>query len=178
MTSKLFQPLKVGEVQLGHRIALAPLTRFRATEAHVPLPIVPEYYAQRGSTPGTLLITEATFISDEASGYPNVPGLFTPDQLNGWKTVTDAVHAKGSFIYAQLWALGRTAKPAVLKAKGYELKSASAVPMGPDAPVPVEMTEEDIARFIQSYAAAAKAAVEVAGFDGVEIHGANGYLVG
>jgi len=101
--SKLFQPLQLGKAKLGHRIALAPLTRFRADDDHVPLPIVKTYYEQRGSVPGTLLITEATIISPRASGYYNVPGIYNDAQIKAWKEVTDAVHAKGSIIYCQLW---------------------------------------------------------------------------
>ncbi|KAF2839691.1 FMN-linked oxidoreductase [Patellaria atrata CBS 101060] len=176
-TSKLFSPLKVGTSSLQHRIVMAPLTRFRADDAHVPLPMVKEYYAQRASTPGTLLITEATFISPRAGGFPNVPGLYDPAQLESWKAVTDAVHAKGSYIYAQLWALGRAANPKVLNQDGYELVSASDLPMDENSPVPRPLTEDEIQQFIKDYAQAARNAVEIAGFDGVEIHGANGYLV-
>ena len=178
MASKLFEPIRVGDVQLRHRIALAPLTRYRANDSHAPLPIVATYYSQRGSTPGTLLITEATFISAEASGYANVPGLFTDEQLQVWRKVTDAVHAAGSTIFVQLWALGRAAKPDELEKKGFTLHSSSAVPMTEEDAVPREMSEEDIQRYIKTYAQAAKNAVEVAGFDGVELHGANGYLIG
>lgn len=107
--SKLFQPLRVGKVELSNRIIMAPLTRFRADDAHVPLPFVEKYYAQRASVPGTLLITEATFIAPEAAGLGNVPGIWNADQIAAWKNVTNAVHKKGSFIYLQLWALGRAA---------------------------------------------------------------------
>lgn len=111
----MFQPLRVGDVTLQSRIVMAPLTRFRADDAHVPLPFVAEYYAQRASVPGTLLITEATFIAPVAAGYGNVPGIWNSDQIAGWKKVTDAVHKKESFIYMQLWALGRTASAQNLK---------------------------------------------------------------
>jgi NADPH2 dehydrogenase len=124
--SKLFQPLKVGKVELQHRIIMAPLTRFRADDAHVPLPFVAEYYAQRASVPGTLLVTEATFIAPEAAGYGNVPGIWNKDQIVAWKKVTDAVHEKGSFIYMQLWALGRAADAKSLKREfGKTVKGAS-----------------------------------------------------
>jgi NADPH2 dehydrogenase len=86
--SKLFQPIKVGELNLKHRVVLAPLTRFRANDAHVPSPLVAEYYAQRASVPGTLLITEATVISREAGGFANVPGIYTNDQIAAWKKVS------------------------------------------------------------------------------------------
>jgi NADPH2 dehydrogenase len=175
--SKLFQPLKVGNVTIQNRLVMAPLTRFRSDDNHVPiLPMVKEYYAQRACVPGTLLITEATFISPQASGYPSVPGLFTPEQLKAWKEVTDAVHAKGSFIYCQLWALGRAASADFMNSKGLDVVSSSAIPIDEKSAVPRAMTEEEIQTMVKAYADAAKAAVEIAGFDGVEIHGANGYV--
>jgi len=178
MSSRLFEPLQIGSVSLKHRLVLAPLTRFRAQDNHVHQSIAEEYYSQRASVPGTLLITEATFISPHASGYPNVPGLWNSEQLAAWKKVTDAVHAKGSYIYVQLWALGRAANPDILEKEGNgPVKSSSDVPMSDDSPKPEPLTEEEIQEFIKDYATAAKSAVEVAGFDGVEIHGANGYLV-
>lgn len=158
---------------------MAPLTRFRADDSNVPLPFVAEYYAQRASVPGTLLITEATFIAPQAAGYPNVPGIWNKDQIKAWKTVTDAVHAKGSYIYLQLWALGRVANPKVLSGMPggpYEVRSASEVPEKEGAAIPKPMTQDEIDEFVQLYAQGAKNSIE-AGFDGVEIHGANGYLV-
>jgi len=176
--SPLFQPLQVGSFNLEHRIALAPLTRFRADKNHVPLPFVKEYYSQRASVPGTLLITEATFIAPLAGGYDSVPGIYNQSQINAWKEVTDAVHVKGSKIFVQLWALGRAASAEQLRGEfGPEgvVKSASNIPFdGGDKPTP--LTEEEIKSYIGWYAQAAKNAVE-AGFDGVEIHGANGYLL-
>jgi len=176
--SNLFKPLRLGKVNLENRLVLAPLTRYRATDEHVPLPFVAEYYAQRASAPGTLLITEATFIAPRAGGYSNVPGIYNADQIAAWKKVTDAVHAKKSFIYLQLWALGRAAHADILQAEGgpsARVVSASDIPFeGGEKPSP--LTEEEIKEYIGLYAQAAKNAVE-AGFDGVEIHGANGYLV-
>jgi NADPH2 dehydrogenase len=177
MSDKLFKSLKVGSLTLSHRIALCPLTRFRADEKNVPiLPIVKEYYEQRASVPGTLLITEATFISPQAGGYPNVPGTWNDDQVRAWKEVTDAVHAKGSFIYLQLWALGRLAQPDVLAKTGHKLVSSSSIAVGPDQPAPHALTEAEIEAYILDYVHAAKNAI-AAGFDGVQIHGANGYLL-
>ncbi|KAF5351427.1 hypothetical protein D9758_013521 [Tetrapyrgos nigripes] len=95
-SSKLFQPLKVGDSPLKHRVALAPLTRFRANEKHVPLPIVKEMYAQRASTAGTLLITEATFIDARAGGYPRAPGIWSDEQIAAWNEVTSARAPSGS----------------------------------------------------------------------------------
>lgn len=139
--------------------------------------MVKEYYSQRACVPGTLLITEATYISPKASGYPSVPGLFKEEQLKAWKEVTDGVHEKGSFIYCQLWALGRAASAEFMKSKGLDVVSSSATPIDEKSATPRALTEEEIQEFIQAYADAAKAAVDIAGFDGVEIHGANGYVV-
>mgnify|MGYP002717902166 FL=1 len=98
-SSALFQPIRVGRMELKHRLAMAPLTRFRADEHHVHQDLAVEYYGQRASEPGTLLITEATFIDPVAGGYPNVPGCFNADQVAGWKKVVDEVHRKGSCEY-------------------------------------------------------------------------------
>ncbi|KAL2822716.1 hypothetical protein BDW59DRAFT_149362 [Aspergillus cavernicola] len=177
-SSKLFTPLKVGNLQLSHRITLPPMTRSRVAPGHIPLDMVTEYYAQRASVPGTLLITEAVLISTRPGVYEHVPGLWSPEQIAQWRKVTDAVHAKGSYIYAQLWALGRVADPIATRAENIvdgEIISSSAVGVVPEM-VPREMTEGDIDGVIRDFAAAAKNAVE-AGFDGVEIHGANGYLL-
>lgn len=179
-TSKLFTPLKVGNIQLAHRVALAPLTRFRANKTHTHADMAVEYYAQRGTVPGTLLISEGTFIGARYSGYNNVPGIWSEDQIAVWKRVTDAVHARGSFIFLQLWALGRAAKPNILAAEdpSYKVTSPSALPLpGQEANLPTEMSISDIKEAIATYAEAASTAVHRAGFDGVEIHGANGYLV-
>ncbi|KAF5360282.1 hypothetical protein D9758_009149 [Tetrapyrgos nigripes] len=181
-SSKLFQPLKLGDITLKHRVALAPLTRLRADEKHVPLPIVKEMYAQRASTPGTLLISEATFITARAGGYQYAPGIWSDEQIAAWKEITSAVHAKGSFIYLQLWALGRAAYPAVLKAEdpSYDLVSASDIPISEhpkDDPRPRPLTVPEIKEYVELYAKAASNAVHKAGFDGVEIHNANGYLL-
>ncbi|KAL2793052.1 hypothetical protein BJX66DRAFT_326368 [Aspergillus keveii] len=175
-TDRLFQPATFGNLQLNHRMVMAPLTRFRADESHVQLPIVPEYYAQRASVPGTLLVSEATFISKRAGGYPNVPGIWNGDQIAAWKKVTDAVHQKGSYIFLQLWALGRVAMPEVAKLEGFEVVSSSPTPLDLDSPTPRELTKEEIREFVQDYAQAARNALE-AGFDGVEVHGAGGYLI-
>jgi len=174
--SRLFQPLKVGNVTLKQRIAMAPLTRYRATDEHVPTDLQAEYYAQRASVPGTLLVTEATFITHRAGGYANVPGIWNDAQIAGWRKVTDAVHAKGSFIFLQLWNLGRAARPDQAAKEGITIKSASDVPVDDKSPVPEPLTIEEIHQTVQDYATAAKNAI-AAGFDGVEVHGANGYLV-
>lgn len=175
--TRLFQPVRVGRIELAHRMAMAPLTRFRADNDHVPLPFVKEYYAQRASVPGTLIITEATFITPRAGGMPNVPGIYSEAQVAAWKEVTDAVHAKGSHIFLQLWSLGRVAKPAVLAAEGgFDVVSSSETPAGVELPTPRALTEAEIQSWIGDYAQAANNAI-AAGFDGVEIHAANGYLI-
>ncbi|KAJ6514904.1 hypothetical protein C8R47DRAFT_1001025, partial [Mycena vitilis] len=175
-TSKLFQPMLVGDIKLGHRVVFAPSTRFRCDKDHVPLPHVAEYYEQRASTSGTLLITESTLIAPRAGGYENVPGIWSDEQIAAWKKVNDRVHAKGSYIYLQLWALGRAADPATLEAEGLPYVSASDVPLK-DQKVPRPLTVEEIREYIRLYATAASNAVHKAGFDGVEIHAANGYLL-
>ncbi|KAL7416478.1 hypothetical protein BDY24DRAFT_337123 [Mrakia frigida] len=174
-SSRLFTPLKLGP-QAIHRIALAPLTRLRnSQENQVPGAIVAEYYEQRASE-GGLLISEATTISREAGGYAAAPGIYTPEQIEAWKDVTSKVHAKGGLIYLQLWALGRTNQGGQ---PGIETVSASALPLKGTTIVPRELTVEDIARelrrVVRNYKQAALNAIE-AGFDGVEIHNANGQL--
>lgn len=134
-----------------------------------------EYYVQRASTPGTLLISEATLISLKAAGRYNVPGIWDESQIAGWREVVDAVHAKGCKIFCQLWHLGRAGFTDVLRSHGHKLLSSSAVPIDATREVPQAMTEEEIWEAIRDYEAAARNAMR-AGFDGVEIHGANGYL--
>ncbi|KAL2373061.1 hypothetical protein RJ035_004358 [Blastomyces gilchristii] len=168
-------PLQIGNITLQHRIVLAPLTRFRADDNHVPLSFVKEYYADRASVPGTLLITEGTFISPRAGGFDNVPGIYNDEQIRAWKEITDVVHAKSSFIFCQLWALGRAADSRVLTEDGHPVVSSSDIPISKESAVPTPLDENGIQEFIGDYVQAAKNAME-AGFDGVEIHGANGYL--
>jgi NADPH2 dehydrogenase len=177
-SEKLFQPIKLGTRTLTNRIVMAPLTRFRADAQHNPSPLAAEYYAQRSCVPGTLLVTEAIFISPSAGGYKSIPGIWTPTQVAGWKKIVDAVHAKGGVIFAQLWSLGRVATQAVLTEEGAgEVHSASAIPVdaaqtnvGKGLSVPKAMTVEEVQKRVEEYATAAKNALE-AGFDGVEIHG-------
>ncbi|KFY74654.1 hypothetical protein V499_05317 [Pseudogymnoascus sp. VKM F-103] len=176
MSPPLSSPMRIGNSELKHRVVMAPLTRYRADENHVPLEMVVEYYAQRASVPGTLIITEATFIAPEAGGFSCAPGIYNDAQVQAWQKVTQAVHAQGSFIYCQLWALGRAAKADILNAEGYKVVSSSNIAMAKDAAVPEPLDEDSIQAFIGYYASAARRAIE-AGFDGVEIHGANGYLV-
>ncbi|KAJ3976319.1 hypothetical protein EV361DRAFT_326585 [Lentinula raphanica] len=179
--SALFKPAQVGNMFLKHRVVLAPLTRFRANAAHVPNPIVTDYYVQRASAPGTLLITEATIVSRQAGGYSHVPGIWTDEQVARWKEIVDAVHATGSYIFLQLWAIGRPAIPGKSDVEPnfpYDHISASNIPMTPDdLQKPRPLTVSEIKEFVGWFATGAKNAVERAGFDGVEVHGANGYLV-
>ncbi|KAI0000412.1 FMN-linked oxidoreductase [Russula vinacea] len=188
-TSKLFQPIQVGTVTLQHRVVMAPLTRYRGDSKHTPTDLGVQHYCARGSTPGTLLISEATYIAHKASGENlHVPGIWSDEQVIAWKKVTDAVHARGSFMYSQLWALGRTASVEQLKQEdpSFAYVSAGDVPLprtpqqeekGEDPPRPRPLTKAEIAEYVQIYATAARDAVERAGFDGVEIHGANGFLL-
>ncbi|KLO09502.1 FMN-linked oxidoreductase [Schizopora paradoxa] len=186
--SRLFQPIRVGNTtQLAHRVVFAPLTRFRANKAHVPTDLHVEYYAQRASVPGTLLITEATYISPNGAGQDNIPGIWSEAQIAGWRRVTDAVHARQSSIYMQIWALGRAAEPAVLASNDeernpggpYPYVSASSIPLSDrraTEPSPKALTTDEIESFIGQFQQAAKNAI-AAGFDGVEIHAAHGYLI-
>ncbi|KAJ7106665.1 hypothetical protein C8R44DRAFT_843125 [Mycena epipterygia] len=167
---KLFEPLTVGTAALQHRAVLAPLTRYKASTEH--------YYTQRANKPGTLLITEATFIAARAGGYSHIPGIWSAEQIAAWKVITKSVHAKGSFIFMQLWALGRAASPQHLTTEdpSFPYVSASDVQLtGQDQP-PRPLTVPEIKEYAGLYAQAAKNAID-AGCDGVEIHSANGYLL-
>lgn len=155
-----------------HRVAMAPLTRYRndpATQAPTDLGV--EYYTQRASQDG-LLITEATFMSEEAGGYARAPGIYSDAQVEAWKKVTDGVHSKGGLIFCQFWALGRANGG---KQEHIKVVAPSAIGLKGN-PEPEAMTEADIDRYIANYKIAAENALR-AGFDGVELHGANGYLV-
>lgn len=176
----LFDSLKLGSLELPNRIVMAPLTRARAGREGVPNELMAAYYAQRAGA--GMIISEATGISREGLGWPNAPGLWNSAQVDGWKAVTSAVHNNGGRIVAQLWHMGRLVHPAV---SGTEPVSSSAV-TAPDYAhtyegkkpyvEPRAATEHEIRRIVGDYAAAARNAV-VAGFDGVQVHGANGYLV-
>lgn len=177
--TKLFQPIRLGKYELSHRIAQAPLTRMRATKegdgVFVPNDLMLEYYSQRASK-GGFQLTEATDIAHYASGYPGVPGMFTASQIQGWKRITDAVHAKGGVIFSQLWHTGRASPPSFRN--GIQAISSCDIPIsgkaldgteyGDNPPRPA--TVEDIQRVTADFAQAAVNAIE-AGFDGVEIHG-------
>ena len=179
--AELNSPLVLGDLHLKNRVVMAPLTRSRASDDRVPTPMMAEYYAQRASA--GLIISEATVISEEANGYFNTPGLFTDAQVQGWKLVTDAVHAKDGLIVAQLWHVGRVSHPDLLK--GETPVSASAVQQAghvsllrPKRPyvLPRALEILEIHAITEQYKQAAIRAKE-AGFDGVELHAANGYLI-
>lgn len=179
----LFKPYSARGFDLKNHIVMAPLTRCRAL-GNVPNQIMADYYSQR-ATAG-LLITEGTSPAVDGLGYARIPGLFNTEQAEAWKTVTDAVHAKGGKIFVQFMHCGRMGHPANLP-KGARLLAPSAVAAPgqmytdsdglQDIPVPEAMTAEDIEAAIESYVHASKLAIDVAGFDGVELHGANGYLI-
>ena len=174
-------PIQFGELKLKNRVVMAPLTRSRATADRVPTELMAEYYAQRASA--GLIIAEATVISEEANGYENTPGLFTDAQVEGWKKVTDAVHAKDGLIVSQLWHVGRVSHPDLLN--GETPVSASTVQQAghvsllrPKRPyvLPRALEISEIHTIIEQFKQAAIRAKE-AGFDGVELHAANGYLI-
>ena len=176
----LFDSLELGAINSANRILMAPLTRGRATREAVPTPIMAAYYRQRSSA--GLIITEATGISREGLGWPNAPGLWNDAQVEGWKPVTAAVHEAGGKIVAQLWHMGQLVHPDL----GGSQPVSSSATTAPDFAHTYEgkkpyvearaASEADIARIVRDYAAAARNAIR-AGFDGVQIHGANGYLV-
>ncbi|GIL83968.1 hypothetical protein Vretimale_10943 [Volvox reticuliferus] len=184
----LFTPysLSEGRFQLSNRIVYAPLTRMRAVGT-IPQPSAAMYYSQR-AVPGGLIISEATNISAEGIGYMSTPGLYLPEQLEAWKPVVQAVKDRGAIFFCQLWHCGRASHPD-LQPGGADPISSSTRPVTspeytvytPSGPKPYTTpraaTKEDIRRLVGEYAQAAKNAVEVAGFDGVEVHGANGYLI-
>ena len=176
----LFDPVEMGALSLPNRIIMAPLTRGRATRGAVPTAMMGEYYAQRAAA--GMIISEATGISREGLGWPFAPGLWNAEQVEGWKPVVAAVHAAGGRIVTQLWHMGRLVHDNV---SGMAAVSASAT-RGPHKahtydgkqvlPEARAATADDIARILGDYAAAARNAI-AAGFDGVQIHGANGYLI-
>jgi 2,4-dienoyl-CoA reductase-like NADH-dependent reductase (Old Yellow Enzyme family) len=180
--SKLFQPLKVGALEIPNRLIMAPLTRMRATPPNrVPNELMAEYYAQR-ATAG-LILSEATSVTPMGVGYPNTPGIWSDEQVEGWKKITTAVHAKGGRIFLQLWHVGRVSDPIYLNGELPVAPSAIA-PEGnvsvirpPKAYVtPRALETHEIPGIVIDFKRGAENAKK-AGFDGVEIHGANGYLI-
>lgn len=182
----LFDPVRAGDLPLANRIVMAPLTRNRAPHA-VPTELMAQYYAQRASA--GLLITEATAISHQGQGYADVPGLYAPEQLAGWRQVTDAVHRKRGHIVVQLWHVGRVSHvalqpggqkpvaPSAIAAKTKTYLIQDGVGKFVDTSEPRALEASELPGIVQDYRNAARAAVASAGFDGVEVHGANGYLL-
>jgi N-ethylmaleimide reductase len=184
---RLLSPLQVGDVHLSHRVIMAPLTRLRSSQpGDVPNALMAKYYAQR-STQGGLLISEATQISRQGKGYPAAPGIHSAEQLDGWRLVTQAVHAKGGLIFLQLWHTGRSSHTSHHPETGLPV-SASAIAISDGSKVltadfqqvayetPRALETAELAGIVEDYRRAAVNAL-AAGFDGVEIHAANGYLL-
>jgi len=178
----LFTPLQLGPYELKNRLVMAPLTRNRAGTDGVPTALMATYYAQRASA--GLIISEATCIAPQAVGYPATPGIWNGDQIAAWATITDAVHARGGRIFCQLWHVGRISHPS--------LQPDGALPVAPSAIAPAGMAmtysgpqpyvtpralaRDELAGIVNQYRVATKNAL-AAGFDGVEVHAANGYLL-
>jgi N-ethylmaleimide reductase len=182
-TPSLFTPYRLGPYELRNRVVLAPMTRSRAGEGNTPTPLMAEYYAQRADA--GLLITEGSQVAPQGVGYPSTPGIHTDAQVDGWRTVTDAVHARGGRIFLQLWHVGRVSHPG--------MQPGGALPLAPSAigiegemlytaagPVPYvtprALETDEVAGIVEQFAEGARRAYR-AGFDGVELHGANGYLI-
>jgi 2,4-dienoyl-CoA reductase-like NADH-dependent reductase (Old Yellow Enzyme family) len=177
----LFDPLRVGALELPNRVVMAPLTRLRAGPTHIPNALMADYYGQRASA--GLLITEGVPVTPQGVGYAGVPGIWSKDQVEGWKQVTKAVHDKGGRIFMQIWHVGRISDPEHLNGE---------LPVGPSAiaakghvsllrperpyPTPRALTTEEVAGVVEAFRQGAQNAKD-AGFDGVQIHGANGYLL-
>lgn len=178
----LFDPIQLGAIHAANRVWMSPLTRGRSTRGHVPTPVMVDYYRQRASA--GLIITEATNISRQGRGYAYTPGIYTPDHVTAWKAVTDAVHQAGGHIVLQLWHVGRISHTS--------LQEGGAAPVAPSAlqaggetyveggfaqpSLPRALETEEIAGIIADYRRAAENA-KAAGFDGVEVHSANNYLL-
>jgi N-ethylmaleimide reductase len=181
-TQSLWSPVDVGAIRLPHRLAMAPMTRDRSTRKGVPTELNAEYYAQRAST--ALIITEGTQPSEDGQGYLLTPGIYSDEQVAGWRRVTDAVHAAGGRIVIQLMHAGRVAHPANTPHGRQPVAPSAVAPKGQiftaegmkDMPEPRALSTEEVQRTVADFAAAAAAAIR-AGADGVEIHAANGYLL-
>ena len=187
MTFTLFDPLRLGEIgTLASRVVMAPLTRNRCAQGSVPTALMAEYYAQRAdpATGAALIVSEATQVCPEGRGYRDAPGLHSAEQLAGWRRVTEAVHARGGRIVAQLWHVGRIshfslqpggAQPLSSTARAASRKALTDDGLVPCSP-PRALRDEELAGIVEQYRRGASNALD-AGFDGVEVHGANGYLI-
>ncbi|BBF91973.1 alkene reductase [Blastochloris tepida] len=179
---RLLSPVKLGALSLPNRVVMAPLTRSRAIEGDVPSPLAVEYYCQRAEA--GLIISEASQVSAQAKGYPRTPGIFTEAQIAGWRAITDAVHARGGRIFLQLWHTGRLSHPSTqpdggqpvapsaIRAEGQTFTATGLQPFV----TPRALATAEIPGVVADFAAGA-ANAKRAGFDGVEIHAANGYLI-
>jgi N-ethylmaleimide reductase len=186
MMSTLFDPLRIGDIDLASRIVMAPLTRNRASAGRVPNALMAEYYAQRAdpATGAGLLITEATQIAPLGQGYLDTPGMYSDAQVAGWRRVTEAVHAQGGRIVVQLWHVGRISHVSLLPPGEVPVSSTARAAKGKtyiaggfaDVSAPRALRSDEIPGVVKQYRHAALRAIE-AGFDGVEVHGANGYLI-
>lgn len=181
-SNHLLSPAVIGHLALPNRIVMAPMTRSRAGDGDVPTPLVVEYYRQRASA--GLIVTEGSQVSPQGKGYPRTPGIFSAAQIAGWKAVTDAVHAQGGRMFLQLWHVGRLSHPLV-QANGERPVAPSA--LAPDGELytseglkpyeaPRALASDEIAGVVDQFRVGAENA-RLAGFDGVELHGANGYLI-
>ncbi len=178
----LFSPITLGDLSLPNRIVMAPLTRNRAAEGNVPTEMNARYYAQRASA--GLIISEASQVSPQGSGYPGTPGIHSEEQVAGWRLVTDAVHASGGRIFLQLWHVGRISHPSMQPDNALPVAPSAIRPAGEAMTydgmqafvTPRALETEEIPALVEDYARAASNA-RAAGFDGVEIHAANGYLL-
>lgn len=180
-SSRLLEPLSIGGLRLANRVFMAPLTRCRASAGRVPNTLMRDYYVQRASA--GLILSEATAVTQMGVGYPDTPGIWSPEQVQGWKMITDAVHAAGGWMFLQLWHVGRVSDPSYLDGVMPVAPSAIA-PRGHVSllrpkrsfVVPRALETSEILAIVEAYRKGAQNA-QAAGFDGVEIHGANGYLL-
>lgn len=187
-SSSLLAPLTVGELTLPHRIVMAPMTRARSAQpGDIPTALNAAYYAQRASA--ALIVSEAAQVSPQGKGYSFTPGIYSQAQVDGWRLVTDAVHQAGGRIFLQLWHVGRMSHPdfhdgalpvapsaVPFEGQIWKVDAATGIGAMVDSPTPRELTRAEIAAIVDDFRQGARNAIE-AGFDGVEIHGANGYLV-
>ena len=183
MAEKLFTAGHLGDIPIRNRVVMAPLTRMRANDAGVPSDLAPTYYAQRASA--GLIIAEATQICELGKGYPATPGIHSAEQVSAWKKVTDAVHAEGGKIVLQLWHVGRISHSSLHPEQGLPVAPSAIKPQGQvytaswslaDYETPRALSLDEIATLKLTYLTAAKNA-KAAGFDGIELHAANGYLL-
>jgi 2,4-dienoyl-CoA reductase-like NADH-dependent reductase (Old Yellow Enzyme family) len=177
----LFDPIQVGDLRLPNRIFMAPLTRLRGTADHVPTPIMVEYYTQRASA--GLILSEGIPVDPMGVGYRNVPGIWSPEQVEAWKPITRAIHERGGHIFAQIWHVGRISDPELLNGRPPVAPSAIAATghvslLRPKRPYPVPRALEiaEVKQVVEAFRRGAQNA-QLAGFDGVHLHSANGYLL-